>query len=183
MLAGMGNRSCGRCHSAPSECLRELMALVLLHHTVKCCSNLSEAKVTAQALINPFSTAPFPRGQSACECVQGQVHDTGVCVWTVAVMRLVFCRCSYSLVSSCSLVFSMNKIPLILNYFMKSLISDWLSRSVWSKTIIHHQIIKPSCSSFSNKICTLYELPSRRVGLTGQLLSYWLQDENQMVTF
>lgn len=60
VLAGIGNRSCRRCHSAPSECRRELMALVLLHHTVKCCSNLSEAKMTAQALINPFSTGPFP---------------------------------------------------------------------------------------------------------------------------
>ncbi len=52
VLAGIGNRSCRRCHSAPSECRCELMALVLLHHTVKCCSNLSEAKMAAQALIS-----------------------------------------------------------------------------------------------------------------------------------
>lgn len=95
VLAGVGNRSCRRCHSAPRECRRELMALVLLHHTVKCCSNLSEAKMTAQALINPFSTALFPGGQRGCVCTQGQVHDTGVSVnRAYNAVSCVFCRCS-----------------------------------------------------------------------------------------
>lgn len=42
--------------------------------------------MTAQALINPFSTAPFPGERYTCVCLcvcvctQGQVHDPGVTV-------------------------------------------------------------------------------------------------------
>lgn len=144
VLAGIGNRSCRRCHSAPSECRRELMALVLLHHTVKCCSNLSEAKMTAQSLINPFSTAPFPGGWHECVyvCAQGQVHDTGVsvnCGYNAVSCESFAGAVSFarSLVFGFSLVLSMNKRPLILYYFIKSVISDWLSWSIW------HLLAKP----------------------------------------
>lgn len=85
--------------------------------------------MTAQALINPFSTALCSGGQRGCVCAQGQVHDTGVSVNhtynAVSCESYADAVCfTHSLVSGFSLVFSMNKIPLILYYFIKSLISD-----------------------------------------------------------
>ncbi len=128
VLAGTGNRSCRRCHSAPSECRCELMALVLLHHTVKCCSNLSEAKMAAQALIS-HSVQLSSLEDSVDVCALKAKCMTQVCVnrayyavsWESFAGALCF---SHSLVSGFSRVFSMNKIPLILYYFIKSLISD-----------------------------------------------------------